>query len=640
LGNLTSQVSPDTGTTTKTFDAAGNALTQTDAKGQVTTYAYDPLNRVSSATFHDGSKHVYAYDAGTNALGRLTGITELNPAQAVIGSTAYTYDPKGRMISDTRTINGVAYTTGYRYDSSGRLDRITYPSGRTVDYTFDSLGRLSAVSTTPAGGTASNVATDITYHPFGGVRSYTLGNGQSYTRSYDQDGRINSYTLGAAGYSIGYDAASRIEFITEIANPTNSNNYGYDVLDRLTSANTPGTNYGYSYDPVGNRLSTTVGAGTGIYAYSTVSNRIATITPSSGPVRSFAFDPNGSTTADGINTYAYDVRGRMIQSVGSLDTTSYQVNALGQRVRKTGAASDVAFHYDSKGRLVAESMATGTMLKEYVWLGDMPLAVVNGAGVHFIHVDHLNTPRLMADVTGMTVWRWDQQEPFGNNVADENPSGLGSFDLPLRLPGQYFDKETGQQYNYFRDCYDPGTGRYCQSDPIGLQGGLNTYLYALASPLLNVDPYGLQIAPPGGGGGVAIGGASAAAGGAIGGSAAAGGAVGSNASIAKGITNLLNSPASSSGEEPPSNVIPFPPVPTSTPSAANDSGQCTDDRCQFDKIRLEAEKSTLLNFELNQREVFFVMRTNLNSKIRAHNMRCAWRGHGVALYVGVSGFIP
>jgi uncharacterized protein RhaS with RHS repeats len=54
----------------------------------------------------------------------------------------------------------------------------------------------------------------------------------------------------------------------------------------------------------------------------------------------------------------------------------------------------------------------------------------------------LNTPRLVADATGTTVWRWDQQEPFGSNPPDENPSGLGVFDLPLRLPGQYFDKET------------------------------------------------------------------------------------------------------------------------------------------------------------------------------------------------------
>ena len=87
------------------------------------------------------------------------------------------------------------------------------------------------------------------------------------------------------------------------------------------------------------------------------------------------------------------------------------------------------------------------------------------------------------------MWRWDQQEPFGNNVPDENPSGLGVFELPLRLPGQYFDKETNLHYNYFRD-YDSGIGRYVQSDPIGIYGGLNTYAYVNGKPLTYADPDG------------------------------------------------------------------------------------------------------------------------------------------------------
>jgi len=115
--------------------------------------------------------------------------------------------------------------------------------------------------------------------------------------------------------------------------------------------------------------------------------------------------------------------------------------------------------------------------------------------LHFVHVDQLNSPRLIADATGATVWRQDNSEPFGSNPPDENPSGLGAFEFPLRFPGQYADKETGQHYNYFRDCYDPSMGRYCQSDPIGLRGGLNTYLYALADPLRNIDSDGLKTLP-------------------------------------------------------------------------------------------------------------------------------------------------
>jgi len=95
----------------------------------------------------------------------------------------------------------------------------------------------------------------------------------------------------------------------------------------------------------------------------------------------------------------------------------------------------------------------------------------------------------VADATGTTVWRWDQAEPFGDSPADENPSGTGSFDLPLRLPGQYYDAESGLHYNYFRD-YVPGLGRYVETDPIGLQGGINPYLYAEGNPLAKSDPTG------------------------------------------------------------------------------------------------------------------------------------------------------
>jgi RHS repeat-associated protein len=110
--------------------------------------------------------------------------------------------------------------------------------------------------------------------------------------------------------------------------------------------------------------------------------------------------------------------------------------------------------------------------------------------MYFLQVDHLNTPRLVADASGATVWKWDQQEPFGDNPADENPSALGAFDLPLRLPGQTYEAEIGLHYNYFRD-YDPSLGIYKQSDPIGLRGGLNTYAYVSSHPIRRFDIYGL-----------------------------------------------------------------------------------------------------------------------------------------------------
>jgi len=114
------------------------------------------------------------------------------------------------------------------------------------------------------------------------------------------------------------------------------------------------------------------------------------------------------------------------------------------------------------------------------------------AQVYYIHPDHLNTPRFIADATQKIVWRWDQQEPFGSTPPNDDPDGDGvKFDFPLRFPGQYFDRETNLAYNAMRD-YDPGIGRYVESDLIGLDGGLNTYLYVAANPITGFDPSGTQ----------------------------------------------------------------------------------------------------------------------------------------------------
>jgi len=142
---------------------------------------------------------------------------------------------------------------------------------------------------------------------------------------------------------------------------------------------------------VGNRGSKTVGAATDTYAYGTTSNRLASITAQGGAVRNFVVDPNGSETDDGVNQYAYDTRGRMTQSTGTLGTTTYQVNALGQRVRKTNTSDDRVFVYDTKGKMIEEANPIGQTLTEYVYLADIPIAVLNNQGTYYVHPDHLHT---------------------------------------------------------------------------------------------------------------------------------------------------------------------------------------------------------------------------------------------------------
>ena len=113
-----------------------------------------------------------------------------------------------------------------------------------------------------------------------------------------------------------------------------------------------------------------------------------------------------------------------------------------------------------------------------------------GAGVQYVHADHLNTPRVITSTTNTVLWRWDS-DPFGVGFPNEDVDGNGvKFTYHPRFPGQYFDAESNNHYNYFRD-YDPSLGRYVESDPIGLDGGINTYAYAAANSLTYVDPDGL-----------------------------------------------------------------------------------------------------------------------------------------------------
>ena len=122
----------------------------------------------------------------------------------------------------------------------------------------------------------------------------------------------------------------------------------------------------------------------------------------------------------------------------------------------------------------------------------------------FIHTDHLNTPRVVTDEQQKKVWEWENTDPFGNNAPDENPEGQGEFAFNLRFPGQYHDMETGLHYNFHRD-YDPGIGRYVLSDPIGLEGGSNLYLYTFNNPINYIDPDGKIFLGPVGFAGIAAG---------------------------------------------------------------------------------------------------------------------------------------
>ena len=491
LGNLTNLQSPDTGGTANTFDAAGNVLSRTDARGAVSNYTYDALNRVLTISYPGSSSLnvAFTYDQGTNGKGHLTGVTDST------GSSSYSYDPHGRLLQEQRIFQGQTATTSYAYDSSGRLSTLTYPSGRTVTYTYDTAGRISRIDTSDAGNN-QNVINTVTWFPFGGVEGWVFWNGALYARTYDQYGRTTSYSFGSDTRTLGYDAGNRITALNSTANPSLNQSYGYDNDDRVTGAVLPSTTYGFAYDAVGNRTSKTTGANTDQFTYSPTANQIATLTPAGAGSITYSYDQAGNTESDGNNQYSYDARGRLQSIVSAAGTTMYQYNYLGQRLSKTSPSGTVTlYHYDVQGHLIAEWTTAGgaATAHEYVYLGDTPVAMFVAGSTptpYAIYTDHLNTPRLIQNAANQAAWSWDNLEPFGTNADNENPGGLGTFVFNLRYPGQYFDTESTTHYNYYRD-YNPGVGRYVESDPIGLRGGLNTYAYAGGSPLWRIDLWGL-----------------------------------------------------------------------------------------------------------------------------------------------------
>jgi RHS repeat-associated protein len=513
LGDLEQQQSPDTGTTTNTYDAAGNLKTATDARGVVATYSYDALNRVIQIVYSDGlvpATLTYTYDQGAFGKGRLTSLTN-----SIGLASGWVYDQHGRVTQRTETIGSAVLTTLYAYEAvTGRLASMTYPAGGTLLYSYDANGRVTAI--TGSGGTAA--VSGVTYHPFGRVKGWSWGNEATYSRGFDQDGRISSYTssstLGTQATAVCYDPASRIIGLpaNNCSTPPYTPGYGYDNLDRLTGAILPATSYTYTYDAVGNRRSKITGGNTDSYNYPDTSNRLSTITSTSSPMKTYSYDAAGNISGDGTSSYLHDTRGRLVLATLAGVQSERHYNGLGQRTYRffTSAPNFVVISaYDEAGQPIGQytvdTTTGGVYGHEVVYLEGIPVTIaafndppgagnVEGFGPFYLHPDHLDTPRLVTDTANQVLWRWDAAEPFGNSPENSNPSGLGTFSINYRFPGQYLDRASNTHYNYFRD-YDPGIGRYPQFDPIGLRGGINGYAYVANNPLSWIDPDGRQLTP-------------------------------------------------------------------------------------------------------------------------------------------------
>lgn len=482
FGELVQQTSPDTGIATYAYDSAGNLATATDARSAVTTYTYDALNRPTSVGYSSGGVTdqtlAFTYDSGTNGKGRLTGASDANH------TLGWSYDDLGRVVTKTQTVGTVTLSTSYGY-TNGDLATLTTPSGQRITYAYNSNHEVVSITLN-----ATNILNSVTYEPFGSVDGWTWGNGTAATRSYDTDGYISQISsAGTKTYT--FDNALRITGIADAGNSALSWTYGYDALDRLNSAAASGQTQGFTYDANGNRLTQT-GTTSITYNVAPGSNRLGATT--GALTRSYTYDSAGNVLSYGTPALAYSNAGRLVSVTNGPTSATYIHDALGERVSKTVGGTTTYFAYDLFGHLLGEYDGTGALIQEIVWMGDTPVASVRptscGLGIFYIHTDHLNTPRrITRRSTSDIVWRWDA-DPFGDTAPNPNPSGLGTFTFNLRFPGQYYDAESGLIQNYHRD-YDPLTGRYVESDPIGPVGGINSYGYALQNPVSGQDPLGL-----------------------------------------------------------------------------------------------------------------------------------------------------
>jgi RHS repeat-associated protein len=524
LDDLGQLLSPDTGTTNYTYDAAGNRISKTDARGVISTYAYDALNRLTSISYPTASQDVQ-YHYGEP--GSITGCTASYPVGHLTrmadssGSTTYCYDDHGNVTSKRQIIGADTRTTTYAYNVADRLMGVGYPDGASVSYTRDADGRIASVAAVSATGVSTPVVTAISYLPYGPASGYAFGNGQIQTKTFDQDYRPTGvvstplylqYTLDAVGNPIALQNAPGQSAPVE--------SYAYGPLDRLQQVDdsTGAPWQSYTYDKTGDRLTkTTAGIGTDDYQYQSGTHRLIDITGAEPSAR--AMDANGNTTglqaSGGIYALGYDDSNRFtVLRQSGVTIEAYTINGQGERVSKTaasvrrgppichavpyrpvsmtcrsptGVATD--FVYDGSGRLLGE-FTTGHS-RDYVWAGNTLVAILDnpalgGDTIHYAYTDNLGTPRAVTTQSGTLVWDWpNTRNPFGERAASGN-----GYTLNLRFPGQYFDAETGLSYNYFRD-YESAIGRYVESDPVGLQGGLSTYAYVSNAPLKSYDAKGM-----------------------------------------------------------------------------------------------------------------------------------------------------
>jgi RHS repeat-associated protein len=494
-GNLTQVKDGLQQPTTFTYDPLDRTASMTDALNRATSYSYDPAGRLASVTDAMNRTTSLGYDAG----GELITVTY---SDGVTPNVRYAYDAIGRpvsMLDDSgtstygydslhrlvQTTNGAGSSVGYGYDLNGHLTTITYPgSGKVVNHTFDAAGRLATLSdwlshTTTYKYDANSNLTEQDY-PNGVVASFTYDNANRLTS-------LSDALAGAPFLSLSYGRDSLGQLTSE-----NSKTFGYDTVNRLTTAQSAGVQSTYAYDTADRLTQVQItGGSTSTYAYD-AADQLQTLTTMQGTTQlqkyTYAYDSNGNRitrTDQSSNSLAYvfDQANRMT-SLGN--SAQYSYDGSGLRTQKSVGGVVTTFTWDLSGGLPTILLEGQTA---YVTgLRGLPVEQITSSGqVYYYHPDQLGSTRAMTDSTGTVVQTYDY-DSYGNPA-----SSSGTTTNPFQYGGQYTDAESGLQYLRAR-YYDPSSQSFISRDPAVL---LEPYAYAGGSPQSTSDPTGLDPADAG-----------------------------------------------------------------------------------------------------------------------------------------------
>jgi RHS repeat-associated protein len=582
VGRLTSEINPENGTTTYTYDSGtgcstmcpGNLIQRTDNKGNTTSYTYDALHRITSISYSGPDSGTtpnkyFVYDAATvnnismtNAVGRM--------AEAYTGSAnskatdvGFSYSVRGELTDvyeSTPNSHGY-YHVGETFWPNGTLaslnSNVTGLPNQT--YGVDGKGRISSI--TAASG--QNPVTSALYDPVANQTTVTFGSLDSDVFTFDPNtGRLVQYLNNVGNKSVsgklGWNANGTLQTlqITDGLNSLNTQtcSVGYDDLVRAASVNcgTSIWNQNFTYDPFGNIQKSVPVGSTGITflpGYSTGTNQFASL-PGATPT----YDSNGNLTYDGTYNYAWDAEGKML----SVNTNSVQVtyDALGRMVEQNRSGSYTQIVYAPTGRKFA-LMSGQTLVKALVPLPAGAVAVYTSSGLaYYRHSDWLGSSRL--DTTpSRTLYGSVAYAPFGESYAKS-----GTPDLSFT--GQDQDTISGI-HDFLHRRYNPVQGRWLTPDPAGLGASnfadpqtFNRYAYVRNNPLASVDPLGLcddgsDCDDDSGGGGDGGGGDSGGSGDSSGDNGSGDNGTGNNGDG--------NNNGDNSGDQPPDINIPAGPMP-------------------------------------------------------------------------------